>query len=92
MKKVCRLRAGSRIAIVSPSWGGPSKYPAIFDAGLENIRKMGLVPIEFPTARMDAEELRKYPRLRANDLHNVFLDPNIEVSSLPLEETTRFDY
>jgi muramoyltetrapeptide carboxypeptidase LdcA involved in peptidoglycan recycling len=90
-KRVRRLRAGSQIAIVSPSWGGPSKYPDIFDAGLENLRKMGLVPIEFPTARMDAAELRKNPRLRANDLHKAFLDPQIEgvIASIGGDDSVR---
>jgi hypothetical protein len=65
MQKVRRLRDGARIAIVAPSWGGPSVFPAVFDLGLTNLRKMGLIPVEFPTARMNNDDLHKNPRLRA---------------------------
>jgi muramoyltetrapeptide carboxypeptidase LdcA involved in peptidoglycan recycling len=78
MQKVRRLRDGSRIAVVAPSWGGPSVFPAVFDLGLTNLRRMGLIPVEFPTARMKNDDLRKNPRLRAEDLHRSFLDPHID--------------
>ncbi len=78
MKKVRKLISGSRIAIVSPSWGGPAVFPALFDLGLTNLRKMGLVPVEFPTARTSNAILHANPQMRANDLHQAFLDPTID--------------
>jgi muramoyltetrapeptide carboxypeptidase LdcA involved in peptidoglycan recycling len=91
MKKVRRLREGSRIAIVSPSWGGPSLFPAVFDMGLKNLRKMGLIPVEFPTARMSNDVLHKNPRMRADDLHQAFLDPNIDgvISAIGGDDSVR---
>ena len=78
IQRVRRLSAGSRVAIVSPSWGGPSVFPDVFDLGLANLRQMGLVPIEFPTARMSNDVLHKNPRLRADDLHSALLDKYID--------------
>lgn len=65
-KKPRRLRAGDRIAMVSPSWGGPSVFPAVCELGLKAIRDvLGLEPVELPTARMDAASLAKSPQAQA---------------------------
>lgn len=78
MKKPPRLKKGANIAIVSPSWGGPSVFPHIFDAGIQNLRDLGLNPVAFPTARMDAERLYRRPDLRAKDINAAFADTNID--------------
>jgi len=81
MKKVRRLRAGSPIAIVSPSWGGPSRYPAIFDAALENLRMMGLVPVEFPTT--SSRPCRSRVIFRGNELYLKAFLTKISSSNFP---------
>jgi hypothetical protein len=65
MTKPNALKPGDRIAVVSQSWGGPAAFPHIYEAGLRNLRELGLEPVEFPTARMDAAELYAHPELRA---------------------------
>lgn len=68
-----RLRAGDRIAVVTPSWGGPAAFPARFDAGLEAMRSLGLIPVEMPFTRAAAAS----PDERASDLMTAFADPQI---------------
>ncbi len=74
-----RLKPGDTIAIVSPSWGGPSVFPHIFDRGLRNIQEIfGLQIREFPSARLDARKVYLNPQLRAEDLNQAFGDPDID--------------
>ncbi|MBN2625436.1 MAG: LD-carboxypeptidase, partial [Spirochaetales bacterium] len=78
MKKPKRLRKGDRVAVLSPSWGGPSICPHIYEKGLENLRLFGLQPVEYPTARMAAQELYEYPEIRARDINRAFGDPAVK--------------
>ena len=74
-----RLAPGDTVGVLSPSWGGPSRFPHVFDLGLKNLReRFGLRIKEFPTARMDAEELYRNPKVRAEDLNRAFADPEIQ--------------
>lgn len=73
-----RLRPGDMVAIVSPSWGGPSVFPHIYDNGLKVLRAWGLDVREFPTAREDAAYLSANPRARAADINAAFADPSIK--------------
>lgn len=66
------------VAIVSPSWGGPSVFPHIYENGLRVLRELGLKIKEFPTARMDAGFLRANPRVRAKDINDAFADPEVK--------------
>jgi len=73
-----RLRAGDTVAVLSPSWGGPSRYPHVFDLGLGNIENLfGLKIKEYPTARMDADETYRNPEIRAKDINDAFEDPEV---------------
>jgi len=72
------LQKQSKVAILSPSWGGPFFFPQIYEKGLENLRKLDLIPIEFETARMDNDILYKNPEIRSRDLMKAFLDPSID--------------
>jgi len=73
-----RLRPGDTVAVLSPSWGGPSRYPHVFDLGLEKLReRFGLNIKEFPTARMDADEVYRNPQVRAEDINTAFADPSV---------------
>ena len=72
-----RLQPGDSVAIVSMSWGGPFVFPHVFDAGLSAIDRLGLRPVEFPTARMDPDRLSADPRARAADLNAAFADHTV---------------
>jgi len=73
-----RLKHADTVAVLSPSWGGPSRFPHVFDLGLKNLReRFGVRIKEFPTARMDAEELYRNPKARAEDLNRAFADPEV---------------
>lgn len=74
MKKPARLKQGDTVAIVSPSWGGPSVFPHVYENGLEVLREWGLNIREFPTARADANFLRANPQIRAKDINDAFAD------------------
>lgn len=78
MKKIKRLKKGNNIAVISSSAGLPNIFPEIFNAGLNNLRKMGLNIIEYPTARKSIEYLYKNPKKRSEDINNAFLDKNID--------------
>jgi muramoyltetrapeptide carboxypeptidase LdcA involved in peptidoglycan recycling len=71
------LQKGSRIAIVSPSWGGPSIFPQIYLKGLNNLERLfGLQIVEYPSAKMSAEEVYKHPQKRAEDINQAFQAPD----------------
>jgi muramoyltetrapeptide carboxypeptidase LdcA involved in peptidoglycan recycling len=62
------------VAIVSPSFAGPARFPAIHELGLRRLREdIGLEPVEYPTTR----RLRASAADRAADLVAAFADPSI---------------
>lgn len=77
-KKPSKLKQGDTVAIVSPSWGGPSVFPHIYENGLKALQEWGLKIKEFPTARMDAAFTRANPQIRAKDVNDAFTDPEIK--------------
>ncbi len=77
-KKPPRLRSGDKVAVLSPSWGGPSLYPPVFDLGLAHLRDLlGVKVQEYPTTRMAVDALHDNPRRRAEDVNAAFADPSI---------------
>src|SRR3989338_7661178 len=78
LKKPTRLKPGDTVAIVSPSWGGPGTFPAIYENGLKAIAALGLKIKEFPHTRASAEFIRKNPKARADDLNAAFADESIK--------------
>ena len=72
-----RLSPGDTVAIVSPSWAGPSVFPHVYEAGLEALRSLGLRVREMPHARSSPEELHEHPELRAKDLNLAFRDTDV---------------
>ena len=72
------LTPGDTVAVVSPSWGGPSVFPHILDQGISVLQGWGLRVCEYPTARMPADMLYRHPEQRAYDLNNAFADPAIK--------------
>ena len=70
-----KLRAGDRVAIVSPSWAGAGVFPEVHEIGLRALRdQLELVPVEFPTTR----QVGASPQARARDLNAAFADPKIK--------------
>lgn len=69
-----KLRPGDRVAVLSPSFGAPARWPAVYELGLERLRtEFGLLPVEFPTTR----RLGASRGERARDLTTAFSDPSI---------------
>ncbi|MCR4279283.1 MAG: LD-carboxypeptidase, partial [Candidatus Zambryskibacteria bacterium] len=78
MKEIVRLpklEKGDRVAILSPSFAAPGRFPHVYELGLKRLREVfELEPIAFPaTAKLGAtgEE-------RAADLVAAFEDPSIK--------------
>jgi len=87
-----RLNIGDTVAVLSPSWGGPSQVPHVFDLGLRNIeREYGWKIKEFETARMDAEVTYANPKIRAEDLNRAFADPEVSaiIASIGGDDSVR---
>ena len=90
-KKPKKLVEGDTVAVLSPSWGGPSLFPEIFERGVSELKNLGLRVKEFPTARMSAGELRDNPRVRAEDICNAFSDSDVKaiVASIGGDDSVR---
>jgi muramoyltetrapeptide carboxypeptidase LdcA involved in peptidoglycan recycling len=73
-----RLKQGDTVAVLSPSWGGPSVFPHVFETGLRVMQDVfGLLIREMPCTRMSPEDLAANPQLRADSLTAAFVDPNV---------------
>ena len=67
-------RPGDRIAVLSPSFAAPGRWPAVHEQALRRLEELtGLAPVEYPTTR----QLGASPRERARDLNAAFSDPDI---------------
>jgi len=86
-----RLVPGDTVAIASPSWGGPSVFPHVYEAGLAVLRSWDLEIRELPSARASADRLRRDPRARADDINAAFADPGIRaiVASIGGDDSIR---
>jgi len=70
-----KVGPGDKVAVLSPSWGLPAVFPAVFEQGLQRLRDLfQLEPVEYPTTR----QLHSPPQDRARDLHAAFADPEIK--------------
>jgi len=91
-QKPMRLRPGDTVAVLSPSWGGPSVHPAVFDLGLTNLRDLlGVEVREYPTTRMATAGLHADPLRRAEDINAAFGDPQVKaiISSIGGDDSVR---
>lgn len=67
-------RPGDRVAVISPSFGAPAAFPAVYELGLRRLRDdFGLEPVEYPTTRAASAD----PRDRARDVSAAFADPTV---------------
>lgn len=73
-----RILKSSTVAVLSPSWGGPSLFPKLFDMGISSLKSLGLTVKEYPTSRMSSSILENNPKLRAEDLNNAFADDEVD--------------
>ncbi len=72
------LAAGDRVAVVSPSWGGPSVCPDRYNFGKQQLEQIfGVDVVEMPHALAPAEWIAGHPAARAADLMQAFSDPSI---------------
>ncbi len=79
MKKPPALKPGDKIAVISPSWGGPYHFPHIFEQGLRVLKEdFGFEIVEYPSARMDSQLLYKNPKLRAQEINQAFGESSIK--------------
>lgn len=85
------LEPGDAVAVVSPSWGGPSHFPHVYEHGLAVLRAWGLEVREYPSARARSDLLRRDPQSRADDLNRAFEDPSIRaiVASIGGDDSIR---
>jgi muramoyltetrapeptide carboxypeptidase LdcA involved in peptidoglycan recycling len=71
------LRPGDRIAVVSPSWGGPGTFPHRHEAGVRQLeQEFGVTIVEMEHTRAAPEFVAAHPELRAADLMAAFADPS----------------
>ena len=69
-----KLRAGERVAVLSPSFAAPGAFPAVHELALRRLAgELGVEPVEYPTTR----QLGATARARAADLMAAFADPGI---------------
>jgi muramoyltetrapeptide carboxypeptidase LdcA involved in peptidoglycan recycling len=70
-----KLSAGDRVAVVSPGFAAPGRYPEVHELSMRRLREeIGLEPVEYPATR----RLGASPRARAADLMAAFADPQIK--------------
>ncbi len=70
-----KLRKGDKVAILSPSFAAPARWPHVYELGLERIRDVfGLEPVEFSATK----KLGASKEERVRDLVNAFEDKEIK--------------
>lgn len=81
MIKLKKLQKGDKVAILSPSFAAPGRWPHVYELGLQRIREIfELEPVEFPATKKIGASTEE----RTSDLVNAFEDKNIKavISSL----------
>ena len=74
-KKFTKLVKGDKVAILSPSFAAPGRFPDIYKLGLERIEAVfGLVPVEYPTTT----KLGASAEDRSADIIAAFVDSDIK--------------
>jgi muramoyltetrapeptide carboxypeptidase LdcA involved in peptidoglycan recycling len=74
-KKLGKLKAGDKVAVLSPSFAAFGRFPDVYELGLSRLRDVfGLIPVEYPTTR----KIGASGEERAADLIAAFEDPEIK--------------
>lgn len=75
MKKFTKLKAGDKVAILSPSFAAPAVFPEVYQLGLKRLRDVfNLLPVEYPSTK----KLHATKEERARDLVSAFADQEIK--------------
>ncbi len=73
--KLNKLKKGDRVAILSPSFAAPGKWPHVYELGLKRLREVfGLEPVEFAATK----KIGASGEERSEDLIDAFEDKNIK--------------
>lgn len=81
MVKLNKLKKGDKVAVLSPSFAAPGRWPHVYELGLKRLREVfELEPVEFPTTKKVGASKEE----RAKDLIAAFEDEEIKgvISSL----------
>ena len=74
-KNLNKLQKGDKVAVLSPSFAAPGKWPHVYELGVERLKDIfGLVPVEFPTTG----KIGASGDERAKDLIKAFETPEIK--------------
>lgn len=74
-KKLNKLQKGDSVAILSPSFAAPARWPKVYQLGLQRLKDVfGLVPVEYPTT----SKLGASGEERAKDILSAFSNPDIK--------------
>lgn len=74
-KKFIKLVKGDKVAILSPSFAAPGRFPDVYKFGLERLETVfGLVPVEYPTT----SKLGASAEERSADLISAFENQDIK--------------
>jgi muramoyltetrapeptide carboxypeptidase LdcA involved in peptidoglycan recycling len=75
MQKLPKLKKGDKVAVLSPSFAAPGKWPHMYELGLSRLRDVfGFETVDFPTT----SKLGATGEERAADLAAAFEDPSIK--------------
>ncbi|MFM1847774.1 MAG: hypothetical protein RL417_1248 [Pseudomonadota bacterium] len=70
-----KLSPGDRVAVLSPSFAAPGRWPHVYELGLERLRKIfQLEPVEYPTTK----KLGASSEEKAQDLIAAFESPDVK--------------
>lgn len=73
--KLSKLKKGDKVAILSPSFAAPGKFPHVYELGRQRLIDIfGLEPIEFPTTKKLGASVEE----RSKDLINAFENKEIK--------------
>lgn len=73
-----KLNPGDIVAVLSPSWAGPSVFPAVYENGLEVLKEWGLVIKEYPSTRAVSDQSLENAERRAKDINDAFADNDVK--------------
>jgi len=75
MEKLNKLKKGDKVAVLSPSFAAPGRFPHVYELGLKRLREVfELEPVEFPATK----KLGATGEERAADLIGAFEDPSMK--------------
>lgn len=75
MIQLQKLKKGDKVAILSPSFAAPGKWPHVYELGLRRVREIfELEPVEFPATK----KLGASKEERSKDLIDAFENPEIK--------------